>query len=144
MHTTELNLDNVFLLNFFNRIQALNLSPSELKLREIINIDILDFDIDSPKYDKNEDPSLVSHSFGPLKKDWFLKNPINVMCIYKLVNISCPYFGIQDIVESTVIKSQKSMFLKTHRQLYCCIDEWINMDIKAVLYFILINLILGS
>lgn len=127
--------------NFFIDITSLHLSgdgqqenvfelpPEKLAKREVIHIDIVNDPIAAHDYNEKEDPSKVlsvKTGRGHLKKDWRTNIPANtpMMCAYKLVTVEFKWFGLQGRVEKFIQSSERRLFTKFHRQLFCWIDEW--------------------
>lgn len=111
-----------------------NLSADMLKKREVDFIDIAADKLGDPKtYKKEEDPTLVASSKtgrGPLVGDWKQKSPL--MTCYKLVTVEFKMFGLQSKVESFLMKFERDLFLKFHRQVYCWLDEWFGMTMEDI------------
>ncbi|XP_041456301.1 phosphatidylinositol transfer protein alpha isoform-like [Lytechinus variegatus] len=115
-----------------------NLSPEFLKHRKVVHIDIANDPINSGDYKESEDPTKV-HSVktgrGPLKKDW---NDLNkeqktpIMCCYKLVHIRFKWWGLQNRVESFVIRQEHRLFTLFHRQVFCWLDKYHGMTIDDI------------
>jgi len=63
---------------------------------------------------------------GQLKKDWRTNIPPGtpMMCAYKLVTVEFKWFGLQGRVEKFIQSSERRLFTKFHRQLFCWIDDW--------------------
>jgi len=114
------------------------LSPEQLKMREVINIDIAHDKVSSSDYKKDEDPTTYKSEKtgrGPLTtKTW--KNEVEpVMTCYKLVTVEFKWFGLQNKVESFIGSTEKRLFLNFHRQVFCWTDKWHGMtmeDIRAL------------
>jgi len=110
-----------------------NLTPEQLKKREVDFIDISDKIEDKNKYKKEEDPTLV-HSEkagrGPLTEGWQQKKPL--MCCYKLVTAEFKKFGLQGMVESFLMTFERGLFFDFHRQVYCWMDEWFGMSMEDI------------
>ncbi|RMZ94908.1 phosphatidylinositol transfer alpha isoform isoform X2 [Brachionus plicatilis] len=124
--------------NFFIRIESLhvqddgslenpfNLSKDQLKKREIINIDIANDTVAAGDYAENEDPTkFLSQKTGrgQLKPNW-KQTTKPIMCAYKLVSVEFKWFGFQGRIENFIQTSERRLFTKFHRQLFCWIDEW--------------------
>jgi len=110
-----------------------NLTPEQLKRREVDFIDIAAEKLDKTEYKAEEDPALVKSEKaerGPLVDNWKEKQP--VMCCYKLVTVEFNMFGFQGKVESFLHKFERNLFLKFHRQVYCWLDEWFVMTMDEV------------
>jgi len=112
-----------------------NLTPEQLKKREVDFIDIAADKVEQKDYKKEEDPTLVRSekaNRGPLdaKGEWKGKDPM--MCCYKLVTVEFKMFGLQGKVESFLQNFERNLFLKFHRQVYCWLDDWFGMSIDDV------------
>jgi len=113
-----------------------NLTPEQLKKREVDFIDIAADKIDKKEYKKEEDPALVKSEKagrGPLTEGWKEKQPL--MCCYKLVTVEFKMFGLQGKVESFLQNFERNLFLKFHRQVYCWLDEWFGMSMEDIRNF---------
>lgn len=107
---------------------------------EIVNIDIADKDsISSKDYKPDEDPALVKsekRNRGPLGPDWkkeLANNPdCPHMCAYKLVTTEFKWRGIQGRVERLIHKFEKRLFTLMHRQLFCWMDNWIDLTMDDI------------
>eukprot|EP00695_Tsukubamonas_globosa_P000893 TRINITY_DN1832_c0_g1_i1.p1 TRINITY_DN1832_c0_g1~~TRINITY_DN1832_c0_g1_i1.p1 ORF type:complete len:280 (-),score=104.37 TRINITY_DN1832_c0_g1_i1:169-1008(-) len=111
------------------------LDDAKLKLREVDNIDIAFDAIDPKQYNAAEDPQLYKSEKtgrGPLNEKGWQTKVSPVMCCYKLVTVECRIFGVQGTVESSVHKLQKGIFTKFHREVFCWLDEWIQMTIEDI------------
>eukprot|EP01111_Echinosteliopsis_oligospora_P016261 TRINITY_DN667_c0_g1_i1.p1 TRINITY_DN667_c0_g1~~TRINITY_DN667_c0_g1_i1.p1 ORF type:complete len:258 (-),score=60.36 TRINITY_DN667_c0_g1_i1:95-868(-) len=109
------------------------LTPDQLKKREVDNIDISTEKAEKKDYKESEDPTLVRSEKadrGPLTEGWKQKKPI--MCCYKLVTVEFKKFGLQGTVENFLMKFERDLFLKFHKQVYCWLDEWFGMSIQDV------------
>jgi hypothetical protein len=124
--------------NFFIRIESLhvadkgtldnpfNLSKHELDKREVIYIDIANDPVSASDYKEDEDPTKflsTKTGRGQLKPDW--KDTTKpIMCAYKLVTVEFKWFGLQGKIEKFIQTSERRLFTKFHRQLFCWIDKW--------------------
>ncbi|KAF2076177.1 hypothetical protein CYY_002530 [Polysphondylium violaceum] len=112
-----------------------NLSAKDLKSRDLEVIDITN-DVDKKEYKAEEDPTLVKSekaNRGPLKKgEWMNSQDHPVMCCYKLVTVEFKWFGFQTKVENFMMKIEKDLFTKFHRQVYCWLDDWFGMSMEDV------------
>jgi len=138
-----------------------NLSPEDLKNREVVDVDFVTFQPSKSDYKKEADPQIYKNpdddSRSALKPTWLqemkmikkshedgLKMGIPEadlpkvgphMCAYKLVTIKFKWFGIQGRMESFMHSQQRRVFSLFHRQVYCWLDKWVNMtmdDIRAL------------
>ena len=108
------------------------LTPEQLKQRKVVHIDIANDTVLSSDYKADQDPSKFQSKGGrgPLKGDW-KKTVQPVMTAYKLVK----WMGLQNKVEKYAMETERRLFTNFHRQLFCTIDEWIEMtmeDIRAL------------
>jgi len=113
-----------------------NLTPDQLKKREVDFIDIAADKVDKKDYKKEEDPSLVKSEKaerGPLVEGWKEKKPL--MTCYKLVTVEFKLFGFQGKVEKFLQTFERDLFLKFHRQVYSWLDEWYGMTVEEVRSF---------
>lgn len=135
--------------NFFIEIKSLHLAdngqnenvfelpPEKLAKREVINIDIVNDPIPTADYIEAEDPAkFLSEKTGRgnLKKDWKTNIPANtpMMCAYKLVTVEFKWFGLQSRVEKFIQSSERRLFTKFHRQLFCWIDQWHGLTMEDI------------
>eukprot|EP01110_Echinostelium_bisporum_P007019 TRINITY_DN27228_c0_g1_i1.p1 TRINITY_DN27228_c0_g1~~TRINITY_DN27228_c0_g1_i1.p1 ORF type:complete len:266 (-),score=102.72 TRINITY_DN27228_c0_g1_i1:174-971(-) len=111
-----------------------NLTPEQLKQREVDIIDIADNSkIDKKEYKAEEDPTLVRSekaNRGPLVGDWKDKDP--TMCCYKLVTAEIKIWGMQTKGENFLMTFERNLFTKFHRQVYCWLDEWLGLSMQDV------------
>jgi len=68
----------------------------------------------------------------PLTPGWPYKTK-PILCAYKLVSVEFNYWGLQQRVELLVQEIIKGVYLRTHRQICCWIDEWIDMSLDDVI-----------
>ncbi|XP_070685342.1 phosphatidylinositol transfer protein alpha isoform-like [Pempheris klunzingeri] len=107
---------------------------------DIVNIDIADNSCISAKdYKKEHDPAIFKSQKtgrGPLGPDWkkeLANNPsCPHMCAYKLVTVEFKWFGLQGQVEKNIQKVEKRLFTHFHRQLFCWIDNWIDLSMDDI------------
>lgn len=123
--------------NFFIKIESLHsedrtlsnpfhLNKEQLAKREIINIDIANDPLNDADYKLEEDPTkFLSEKTGrgQLKEDW-KSTTVPLMVAYKLVTVEFKWFGLQGRVEKYIQSSERRLFTKFHRQLFCWIDKW--------------------
>ena len=116
---------------------AHKLGPEQLKKRDVIHINIAE-DVPTRDYKPDEDPKkFVSERTGrgPLvSKDW-RQECEPVMCCYKLVTVEFKWYGMQNRVESFIMKQEAKLFTNFHRQLFCWLDRWHGLtmqDIRAL------------
>jgi hypothetical protein len=118
---------------------AHNLPNDILSKREVVQIDIAnDNEHLSPADVKPEtSPSLFMSQKtgrGKLTGNW-RQTTEPVMCAYKLVTVHFKWFGLQNLVEKFAHNQYPRLFSKFHREVFCWIDNWINLtmqDIRAI------------
>ena len=79
------------------------LTPAQLKQREVIHIDIANDKVEQKDYKGDEDPQKFNSSKtgrGPLTTPNWRDEVDPVMTCYKLVTIEFKWFGLQNKVES--------------------------------------------
>ncbi|GMS90888.1 hypothetical protein PENTCL1PPCAC_13063, partial [Pristionchus entomophagus] len=137
---------------------AHGLAKEELAKREVVHIDIANDKefLATADVKPETSPSLFQskNGRGPLLNDWKDKTepkkrklgaaPVEgdwrttmqpVMCAYKLVTVHFKWFGFQQMVESFSHKQYPRLFSKFHREVFCWMDDWINLtmaDIRAL------------
>lgn len=117
------NLDNAF-----------NLSKDELKKRDVVYIDIANDQIPSADYKEDEDPTKflsTKTGRGQLKPDW-RDTTKPIMCAYKLCTVEFKWFGLQGKIEKFIQTSERRLFTKFHRQLFCWIDQWYGLTMADI------------
>uniref|UniRef100_A0A8C4N872 Phosphatidylinositol transfer protein, beta n=1 Tax=Eptatretus burgeri TaxID=7764 RepID=A0A8C4N872_EPTBU len=116
------------------------LDAEKYKEVEIVNIDIADrTQVHTSDYKTEEDPALF-HSEkvdrGPLTPDWKKELASDSekphMCAYKLVTVYFKWWGLQNKVESLIHKQERRIFTNFHRQLFCWIDHWIDLNMDDI------------
>uniref|UniRef100_A0AAY4A5U7 Phosphatidylinositol transfer protein alpha isoform n=1 Tax=Denticeps clupeoides TaxID=299321 RepID=A0AAY4A5U7_9TELE len=116
------------------------LDPDTWKKVEVVYIDIADRNQVEPKdYKPEEDPTKyksVKTGRGPLGPDWKKELPKKTdcphMCAYKLVTVKFKWWGLQNKVENFIQKQEKRLFTNFHRQLFCWIDRWIELNMEDI------------
>jgi len=114
------------------------LTPAQLKQREVIHIDIANDKVEQKDYKGDEDPQKFNSSKtgrGPLTTPNWRDEVDPVMTCYKLVTIEFKWFGLQNKVESFIATTERRLFLNFHRQVFCWTDKWHGMtmqDIRAL------------
>ena len=110
-----------------------NLSSDELEKREVVVIDITDT---FGEYKPDEDPTLFRSAKtgrGPLVRgEWMKTMKTPLICCYKLVHVEFKVFGLQSRVESYAKNMYKSLFGVFHRQVFCWMDKWCELDLAQV------------
>lgn len=117
------NLDNAF-----------NLSKDELKKRDVVYIDIANDQIPPADYKEDEDPTKffsTKTGRGQLKPDW-RDTTKPIMCAYKLCTVEFKWFGLQGKIEKFIQTSERRLFTKFHRQLFCWIDQWYGLTMADI------------
>ncbi|KAM4545892.1 phosphatidylinositol transfer protein alpha isoform [Odontesthes bonariensis] len=107
---------------------------------DVVYIDIADRTQVEPKdYKPEEDPCRFKSAKtgrGPLGPDWKKELPNKKdcphMCAYKLVTVKFKWWGLQNKVESFIQKQEKRLFTNFHRQLFCWIDKWIELNMDDI------------
>uniref|UniRef100_A0A1B6CRP9 Phosphatidylinositol transfer protein N-terminal domain-containing protein n=1 Tax=Clastoptera arizonana TaxID=38151 RepID=A0A1B6CRP9_9HEMI len=113
------------------------LTPEQLKNREVIFIDIGSDAISPSDYKLSEDPSKFKSektNRGPLVGNW-ADGIQPIMTCYKLVSVEFKWFGLQTRIESFIHKSERRLFTNFHRQVFCWVDRWHGLtmeDIRAL------------
>ncbi|XP_051539899.1 phosphatidylinositol transfer protein beta isoform-like [Myxocyprinus asiaticus] len=116
------------------------LDPTTWKTVEVVHIDIADrSQVEPGDYKQHEDPEIF-HSEktgrGPLGPDWkkelLAKPEAPRMCAYKLVTIKFKWWGLQTKVENFIHKQEKRIFTNFHRQLFCWIDNWVELTMEDI------------
>ncbi|CAL8350382.1 unnamed protein product [Lota lota] len=116
------------------------LDADEWKKTEVIHIDIADKSQVGPKdYKPDEDPAtFVSKKTnrGPLGPNWKteLKNNSSCphMCAYKLVTVHFKWRVIQGKMENLIHKQEARLFTNFHRQLFCSMDQWVELSMDDI------------
>ncbi|KAI9594354.1 hypothetical protein BDF19DRAFT_131577 [Syncephalis fuscata] len=116
---------------------ALNLTPEQLKTRQVEILDIANEKVSKKDYREDQDPTKFKSEKtgrGPLTGDW-IATVDPVMTCYKLVTIEFKWFGLQGKVESFIAESVRTLFVNFGRKLFCWTDKWYGMtmdDIRAL------------
>uniref|UniRef100_A0A3B4YCX6 Phosphatidylinositol transfer protein alpha isoform n=1 Tax=Seriola lalandi dorsalis TaxID=1841481 RepID=A0A3B4YCX6_SERLL len=100
---------------------------------------ILVFLVSLQDYKHEEDPcrfKSMKTGRGPLGPDWKKELPNKTdcphMCAYKLVTVKFKWWGLQNKVENFIQKQEKRLFTNFHRQLFCWIDKWIELNMEDI------------
>ncbi|XP_014294275.1 phosphatidylinositol transfer protein alpha isoform [Halyomorpha halys] len=110
------------------------LPPEVLERRSVVTIDIGNDPFTKGDYKKDTDPSRfvsVKTKRGPLKDDW-ISNANPIMTCYKLVRAEFKWFGLQARIENFIQESEQKLFLRFHRQVFCWIDNWHDLNIDDI------------
>lgn len=120
------------------QMNAHGLSSELLKKRLVYYIDIANDPISARDYKLSEDPTKFKSQKtgrGPLVgKNWH-QDCEPVMCAYKLVTVEFKWMGLQNRIESFIMKQEARLFQIFHRQLFCWLDCWYGLtmqDIRAL------------
>ncbi|KAJ8286275.1 hypothetical protein GJAV_G00036550 [Gymnothorax javanicus] len=116
------------------------LDPSDWAKVDVVNIDIGDPNqVDKKDYKKEEDPTLFKSEKtgrGPLGPNWKeeleAKTDCPHMCAYKLVTVKFKMFAIQGTVENFIHRQEKRIFTNFHRQLFCWLDRWVELNMEDI------------
>ncbi|XP_056138782.1 phosphatidylinositol transfer protein alpha isoform-like [Lampris incognitus] len=116
------------------------LDAETLKNVHVVHIDIADRSKACAKdYKPDEDPAIFKSKKtgrGPLKSDWKKELPNNPscphMCAYKLVTAKFKWFGLQKKIESVIMKQEERLFTNFHRQLFCWLDQWVDLSMDDI------------
>ncbi|MFH4981209.1 hypothetical protein AB6A40_007918 [Gnathostoma spinigerum] len=112
------------------------LKPDELNDREVVYIDIARDDqfLTSADIKPETSPSKFKSQKtgrGVLCNGW-QKTVEPVMCAYKLVTVRFKWFGLQRIIENFIQTQYPRLFSKFHREVFCWIDSWIDLDMNDI------------
>ncbi|XP_035709975.1 phosphatidylinositol transfer protein beta isoform-like [Folsomia candida] len=135
----SISVESIHLEDRGDTENALNLTPDQLKIREVVLIDIgenLGSD-EEAQLPEDEIPRRYRSSKtlrGPLTTNW-INEAEPVMCSYKLVTCEFKVFGLQNRLENFIQKNEQRVFSSFHRRMFCWIDQWIDMTLtEARLY----------
>ncbi|KAM9801274.1 phosphatidylinositol transfer protein alpha isoform-like [Neosynchiropus ocellatus] len=113
------------------------LSGEQLKKREIVDIDIAK-PVDAKDYKEEYDPTKfksTKRNREPLKEGWkdgLASSNEPHMCAYKLVTIEFKWLGLQKRIEELIERTERRIFTNFHRQLYCTLDNWIDLNMEDI------------
>eukprot|EP00051_Salpingoeca_urceolata_P006015 m.79938 g.79938 ORF g.79938 m.79938 type:complete len:266 (-) comp14645_c0_seq1:52-849(-) len=113
------------------------LNKADLAARTVENIDIVAPLANKKDYRAEYDPTKVRSEKtgrGPLALGW-QETSEPVMTAYKLIRTNFKWFGLQSRVERFIVGAQRNLFHKFHRQLFCSLDQWVELsmpDIRAL------------
>uniref|UniRef100_A0A6Q2XFZ8 Phosphatidylinositol transfer protein beta isoform n=1 Tax=Esox lucius TaxID=8010 RepID=A0A6Q2XFZ8_ESOLU len=109
------------------------------KTVEVVPIDIADKEaVAHGDYKPEEDPALFKSTKTVLWKnsgsfnDLMNKPDCPKMCAYKLVTVKFKWWGLQTKVENFIHKQEKRIFTNFHRQLFCWIDNWVELTMADI------------
>ncbi|XP_066551239.1 phosphatidylinositol transfer protein alpha isoform [Amia ocellicauda] len=116
------------------------LDPDTWKKVQVVQIDIADpSQVNAKDYKPEEDPTKFKSQKtgrGPLGPNWKKELPQKTdcphMCAYKLVTVKFKWWGLQNKVENFIQKQEKRLFTNFHRQLFCWIDRWIELNMDDI------------
>ncbi|EFA84595.1 phosphatidylinositol transfer protein [Heterostelium album PN500] len=111
-------------------------SEDILSQRIIDHIDIANDHIEKKDYIKEEDPRFFlskKTSRGLLNTpDWMSRVSPSMTC-YKLVKVEFNIWGFQTRIENIIHSiGLRDTLLKSHRSLFCWIDEWFGLNIDEI------------
>ena len=134
-----IKIDSIHYANLGDSENIFNLSPEDLKIRDIITIDIAKdnqpgYTFPPELYKPEEDPKLITldlgtSTVGPLKENWSLK-AVPVMTVYKLVRIRFNWRGFQGWIEGKIADFERNLFTVFNRKVYCWMDQWYHMTLE--------------
>ncbi|TKR68481.1 hypothetical protein L596_024460 [Steinernema carpocapsae] len=137
--------------NFFVKVETIhlpdrgttenahNLNREQLKMREVVNINIANDHefLHAADVKPETSPSHFTSTKtgrGPLTGNW-KETTEPVMCAYKLVTVHFKWLGLQNIIEKFTHTQYPRLFSKFHREVFCWIDHWHGLtmqDIRAI------------
>jgi len=118
----NLHVESVHLADRGETENALNLTPDQLRVREVIFIDIGE-PLSTEEESEGEIPRLFKSSKtlrGPLGPNW-IKETEPIMCCYKLVTCEFKVFGLQTRLENFIQKNEQRVFFSIS-QMYVLLD----------------------
>lgn len=112
------------------------LDKESLAMRVVVPIDIADrSQVSAADYKADEDPAIftsVKTGRGPLGPHWKTQLNCPKMCAYKLVTVKFKWWGLQTKVENFIHEQEKRIFTNFHRQLFCWIDKWVELNMDDI------------
>ncbi|CAL8360269.1 unnamed protein product [Merluccius merluccius] len=110
------------------------------KKTEVVHIDIADrTKVGAKDYKPDQDPAtFVSKKTnrGPLGPNWKMELQNNTscphMCAYKLVTVHFKWLGMQTKMENTIHNQELRLFTNFHRQLFCSLDQWVELSMDDI------------
>ncbi|PWA19588.1 hypothetical protein CCH79_00006889, partial [Gambusia affinis] len=116
------------------------LEPSIWQNVAVVPIDIADRSkVSAADYKPDEDPAMfksVKTGRGPLEPTWKQELARSTdcpkMCAYKLVTVKFKWWGLQSKVENFIHEQEKRIFTNFHRQLFCWIDKWVDLNMDDI------------
>lgn len=128
----NIDIESKYLADCGESENTFNLKKSELSMRQVDFIDIVNDSVNPNEYKVDEDPSLfeskLNKNRGPMLPNWLTtlrasvsankdNKKVAYMCCYKLCRIECAFWGCQSRVEKSIADSVlRNMLLITHRQ----------------------------
>jgi len=104
-----------------------------LKKRKVEFIDIAKDQLaDKSKYKADEDPTKVGNKKMPPLSDGWQKRANPKMCCYKLVTIRCKIWGIQNKLEDALITTERDIFVKFHKEMFCWLNDWFGLSEEEI------------
>ncbi len=132
-------VDSINKANLGDSENIFNLSPADLKIRDIITIDIAKdnqpgYTFPKELYKKEEDPKLITldlgtSTLGPLGENWSLRSD-PVMTVYKLVRVRFNWRFLQGWIEGKIADFERNLFTVFNRKVYCWMDQWYHMTLE--------------
>ncbi|KAM9360566.1 phosphatidylinositol transfer protein beta isoform-like [Symphorus nematophorus] len=116
------------------------LDSAKWKEVTVVPIDIADrSQVSAADYKPEEDPAKFKSEKtgrGPLgpawKKELLTNTDCPKMCAYKLVTVKFKWWGLQNRVENFIHEQEKRIFTNFHRQLFCMIDKWVDLNMDDI------------
>lgn len=113
---------------------CLGLAEEELRVREVIHVDIATDEVPAKHYKEQEDCTKfrsLKTNRGPLQAGW-RETQQPIMCSYKLVKTYFEVWGLQTRIEQFTHKVIRDILLLGHRQAFAWIDEWCDLTMDDV------------
>lgn len=119
-----------------NSSNIFNLTKAQLAARKIEFLDIADSSkLDAKSYNEDEDPSIFKSTRtnrGPFRPGRWFETAEPVTCAYKLVTVEFGYKAFKSRIESYIHDIIAPIYVKTHRQSVCWMDEWIHLSAAEI------------
>lgn len=115
---------------------ALNLSESELKARQVEYCDIADdkaTDMLDPA--PEDDPKFFTskkRERGPLRAGW-QERASPVLCAYTVIRCNVQMWGVKHMAEDFIVRNLQEVVMKLYRLTFCWMDDWIDMPLEDAL-----------
>ena len=68
----------------------------------------------------------------PRTKQTASYQPTSCVCAYKLITCEFQYWGLQKLVQDSIISHDAANILGFHQKLYCSMDEWIDLSMDDI------------